>query len=117
MSNEVSFANWWAREFPDYSCPPVPRQLDESGLTQQMAMKLTVPVLYTAMFAARNDVRLHAYVSVRLCDGELQPGDAGAMRAAGYQSQAQQCERLRDAQQSQQMADQSVHSPLFTNRP
>ena len=32
MSNEVAFANWWATEFPDLSCPPVPRQLDELGI-------------------------------------------------------------------------------------
>lgn len=110
MSNEVAFANWWARQFPDYSCPPVPRELDELGLTQQMAMKATAPDLYTAMFAGRNDVRLPADVSVRLSAGQLQPGDAGALRAAGYESQAQQCERLRDAQQSQRLAEQAAHS-------
>ena len=110
MSNEVAFANWWAREFPDMSCPPVPRQLDELGLTQQMAMRATAPDLYTAMFAGRNEVRLPADVSVRLSAGQLQPGDAGALRAAGFESQAQQCERLGQAQQDQRMADQIVHS-------
>ena len=110
MSNEVAFANWWAREFPDLSCPPVPRQLDELGLTQQMAMRATAPDLYTAMFAGRNEVRLPADVSVRLSAGQLQPGDAGALRAAGFESQAQQCERLGQAQQDQRMADQISHS-------
>ena len=38
MSNEAAFAAFWQREFPDLQCPPVPRQLDELGLTQQMAM-------------------------------------------------------------------------------
>ena len=110
MSNEVAFANWWAREFPDMSCPPVPRQLDELGLTQQMAMRATAPDLYTAMFAGRNEVRLPADVSVRLSAGQLQPGDAGALRAAGFETQAQQCERLGQVQQDQRMADQIVHS-------
>ena len=110
MSNEVAFANWWAREFPDLSCPPVPRQLDELGLTQQMAMRATAPDLYTAMFAGRNEVRLPADVSVRLSAGQLQPGDAGALRAAGFETQAQQCERLGQVQQDQRMADQIVHS-------
>ena len=109
MSNEVAFANWWARQFPDYSCPPVPRELDELGLTQQMAMKATAPDLYTAMFAGRNDVRLPADVFVRLSAGQLQPGDAGVLIAA-YESQAQQCERLGQVQQDQRMADQVAYS-------
>ena len=110
MSNEVAFANWWAREFPDMSCPPVPRQLDELGLTQQMAMRATAPDLYTAMFTGRNEVRLPADVSVRLSAGQLQPGDAGALRAAGFETHVQQCERLGQAQQDQRMADQISHS-------
>ena len=110
MSNEVAFANWWAREFPDLSCPPVPRKLDELGLTQQMAMRATAPDLYTAMFAGRNEVRLPADVSVRLSAGQLQPGDAGALRAAGFESHAQRCDALGQAQQDQRMADQISHS-------
>ena len=88
MSNEVAFANWLAREFPDLPCPPVPRRLDELGLTQQMAMRATASDLYTAMFAGRNEVSLPADVSVRLSAGQLQPGDAGALRAAGFETQA-----------------------------
>ena len=110
MRDEVAFAKWWASQFPDYSCPHVPRELYKLGLTQQMAMKATAPDPYTAMFSGRNDVRLLGDVSVRLSAGQLQPGDAGALRAAGYESQAQQCERLRDAQQSQRLAEQSAHS-------
>ena len=48
-------------------------------------------------------------MSVRLNSGQLQPGDAGALRAAGFELQAQQCERLGQAQQDQRMADQIVH--------
>ena len=110
MSNEVAFAKWWAREFPDMSCPPVPRQLDELGLTQQMAMRATAPDLYTAMFAGRNEVRLPSDVSVRLNSGQLQPGDAAALRAAGFEQQAQQCERLGQFQQDQRLADQALSS-------
>ena len=74
---------------PGLFLPPIPRELDELGLTQQMAMKARAPDLYTAMFADRNDVRLPTDVSVHLSTGQLQPGDAGALRAAGYESQAQ----------------------------
>jgi hypothetical protein len=62
------------------------------------------------MFAGSNNVRLPADVSVRLNSGTLQPGDAGALRAAGFELQAQQCERLGDAQQDQRMIDQVSHS-------
>ena len=49
-------------------------------------------------------------MSVRLNSGQLQPGDAGALRAAGFELQAQQCERLGQAQQDQRMADEISHS-------
>ena len=40
----------------------------------------------------------------------LQPGDAGALRAAGFEEQAQQCERLGAAAQDQRMAEQIARS-------
>ena len=110
MSNEVAFANWWATEMKGQACPPVPRKLSELSMTAQMAMRSTKPELYTALFAGGKDaVRLPADVSVRLNSGQLQPGDAGALRAAGFELQAQQCERLGQAQQDQRMADQIAH--------
>ena len=80
-------------------------------MTAQMAMRATYPELYTALFAGgKCAVRLPADVSVRLNSGQLQPGDAGALRAAGYEQQAQQCERLGQMQQDQRMADQTLSS-------
>jgi hypothetical protein len=110
MNHEVAFAAFWAREFPELPCPPLPQKLSELNLTAQMAMRSQAPDLYTAMFAGSNNVRLPADVSVRLNSGTLQPGDAGALRAAGFELQAQQCERLGDAQQDQRMIDQVSHS-------
>ena len=108
MSNEVAFANWWATEMKGQACPPVPRKLSELSMTAQMAMRATKPELYTALFAGGKDaVRLPADVSVRLSSGQLQPGDAGALRAAGYEQQAQQAERLGQLQQDQRLADQA----------
>ena len=110
MSNEVAFANWWAKEMKGIPCPPVPRDLSELNMTAQMAMQATHPQLYTALFAGSKDVRLPADVSVRLQSGQLLPGDAGVLRAAGYEQQAQQCERLGDAVQDQRMAEQIANS-------
>ena len=111
MSNEVAFANWWATEMKGQVCPPVPRKLSELSMTAQMAMRATKPELYTALFAGGKEaVRLPADVSVRLSAGQLQAGDAGALRAAGYEQQAQQCERLGQMQQDQRLVDQSLAS-------
>ena len=111
MSNEVAFANWWATEMKGQACPPVPRKLSELSMTAQMAMRATKPELYTALFAGGKEaVRLPADVSVRLSSGQLQAGDAGALRAAGYEQQAQQCERLGQMQQDQRLVDQSLAS-------
>ena len=108
MSNEVAFANWWATEMKGQACPPVPRQLSELSLTAQMALRSTKPELYTALFAGGKDAeRLPADVSVRLNSGQLQPGDAAALRAAGFEQQAQQCERLGQLQQDQRLVDQA----------
>lgn len=110
MSNEVAFANWWEKEMKGIPCPPLPRNLSELTMTAQMALQATHPQLYTTLFAGSKDVRLPADVSVRLQSGQLQPGDAGALRAAGYEDAAQRCEALRDAVQDQRMADQIASS-------
>ena len=110
MSNEVAFANWWEKEMKGIPCPPVPRNLSELTMTAQMAMQATHPQLYTALFAGSSEVRLPADVSVRLNSGQLQPGDAGALRAAGFELQAQQAEMLGQLQQDQRMADQALSS-------
>ena len=110
MSNEVAFANWWEKEMKGIPCPPVPRKLSELNLTAQMAMQATHPQLYTALFAGSSEVRLPADVSVRLNSGQLQPGDAAALRASGLEEQAQYCERLQQLQTDQRIADQALAS-------
>ena len=110
MSNEVAFANWWEKEMKGIPCPPVPRNLSELTMTAQMAMQATHPQLYTALFAGSSEVRLPADVSVRLNSGQLQPGDAAALRASGLEEQAQYCERLQQLQADQRIADQALAS-------
>ena len=110
MSNEVAFANWWEKEMKGIPCPPVPRNLSELTMTAQMAMQATHPTLYTALFAGFSEVRLPADVSVRLNSGQLQPGDAAALRASGLEEQAQYCERLQQLQTDQRIADQTLAS-------
>ena len=110
MSNEVAFANWWEKEMKGIPCPPVPRNLSELTMTAQMAMQATHPQLYTALFAGSSELRLPADVSVRLNSGQLQPGDAAALRASGLEEQAQYCERLQQLQTDQRIADQALAS-------
>ena len=110
MSNEVAFANWWEKEMKGIPCPPVPRNLSELTMTAQMAMQATHPQLYTALFASSSEVRLPADVAVRLNSGQLQPGDAAALRASGLEEQAQYCERLQQIQTDQRLADQALAS-------
>ena len=110
MSNEVAFANWWEKEMKGIPCPPVPRNLSELTMTAQMAMQATHPQLYTALFTGSSEVRLPADVSVRLNSGQLQPGDAAALRASGLEEQAQYCERLQQLQTDQRIADQTLAS-------
>ena len=110
MSNEVAFANWWEKEMKGIPCPPVPRSLSELIMTASLSMKATHPQLYTALFASSSEVRLPADVSVRLNSGQLQPGDAAALRASGLEEQAQYCERLQQLQTDQRIADQALAS-------
>ena len=110
MSNEVACANLWEKEMKGIPCPPVPRCLSELTMTASLAMKATHPQLYTALFASSSEVRLPADVSVRLNSGQLQPGDAAALRASGLEEQAQYCERLQQLQTDQRIADQALAS-------
>ena len=110
MSNAAAFAGFWSRNFPELSCPPVPEQLSELGLTAQMAMQSDAPELNTVIFAGKSDYRMPADLSARLGSGQLIPGDADALRAAGFEDQAQQSERLRQAQTDQAMADHIAQS-------
>lgn len=110
MSNEVAFANWWEKEMKGIPCPPLPRNLSELTMTAQMALQATHPQLYTALFASSSEVRLPADVSVRLNSGQLQPGDAAALRASGFEEQAQFCERLQQLEVDQRIADQTLAS-------
>ena len=79
-------------------------------MTAQMAMQATHPQLSTALFAGSNQVRLPADVSVRLNSGQLQPGDAAALRATYLEKEAQYCERLQQIQADQRIADQTLAS-------
>ncbi len=60
MSNAAAFAGFWVRNFPEQTCPSVPEQLSELGLTAQMAMQSDAPELYTAMSGGKSGYRLPA---------------------------------------------------------
>ena len=79
-------------------------------MTAQMAMQATHPQLYTALFAGSSEVRLPADVYVRLNSGQLQPGDAAALRASGLEEQAQYCKRLQQLKTDQRTCDQALTS-------
>lgn len=116
MNNEASFAAWWQQQMVGQACPPYPSNLSELSLTARMAMQQTAPALYTAMFAGSTEVRLPADVSVRLQSGQLQASDAPVLRSAGYEQQAQECERLAELQQTQSMNDQIAQSRAVYER-
>ena len=98
MSNAAASAGFWLRNFPEQACAPVPEQLSELGLTAQMAMRSDASELYTEMFGGKSGYRLPADVTVHLESGQLVPGDVEVLSAPGFEVQAQQCERLRQAQ-------------------
>lgn len=110
MNNEASFAAWWQKQMVGQACPPYPSNLSELSLTAQMAMQQTAPALYTAMFAGTTEVRLPADVSVRLQSGQMQASDAQVLRSAGFEQQAQECERLSQLENSKRMDEQIAQS-------
>lgn len=108
---DQQFADWWAREFPGQSCPPTPRTEQEITMTAHAALRSTNPALFTALFGGKREgVRLGADVSARMASGNLQPQDAGQLRAAGYETLALQCERQGQAQEDQRLAEQMAAS-------
>lgn len=107
---DEQFAAWWAREFPAQACPPTPQSEQELTLTAHATLRSTNPALFTALFAGKNGVRLPADVQVRLNSGQLQPRDAAALRTAGLEVQARECERMGQLQEDQRMADEMARS-------
>ena len=47
---QQEFANFWAKAFPNESCPPLPKKLEDLGLMRQMALREENPALFQNLF-------------------------------------------------------------------
>ena len=47
---QQQFSNFWAKSFPDKTCPPLPKKLEDVGLSVRLAMEEEAPELFQNLF-------------------------------------------------------------------
>ena len=120
MSNIEAFVTTYQRLFPGEPVPPMPKEPEELSMTATLALRDANPVLWQNMFGGRG-APLPADVQQRLLTGQVNPEDAGALRAAhmdAYAAEADQqresvIERSREATRAREKARFEAESARF----
>ena len=97
IDNLQQFVTTYSRLFPGEPVPPMPQKPEDLSMTVTMAMRDANPVLWQNMFGGRG-APLPADVQQRLLTGQVNPEDAGALRAAHWMRTQQK--RIGGAKQS-----------------
>ena len=96
IDNLQQFVTTYSRLFPGEPVPPMPQKPEDLSMTVTMAMSDANPVLWQNMFGGRG-APLPADVQQRLLTGQVNPEDAGALRAAHMDAYAADADRQREA--------------------
>jgi len=87
------FADFMSKTFPNATCPPLPKKVDDLPATIEMALQNEDPILYQNLFGGKSGA-LPADVQNRFNKNCLLPRDAQALREHGFEYYAQQCEKV-----------------------
>ena len=90
------FVSTYQKLFPGEAVPPMPEKPEQLSMTVTLAMRDANPVLWQNMFGGRG-APLPADVQQRLLTGQVNPEDAGALRAAHMDAYAAEADRQREA--------------------
>ena len=97
IDNLQQFVTTYSRLFPGEPVPPMPQKPEDLSMTVTMAMRDANPVLWQNMFGGRG-TPLPADVQQRLLTGQVNPEDAGVLRAAHMDAYA--ADQIANAKQS-----------------
>ena len=96
IDNLQQFVTTYSRLFPGEPVPPMPQKPEDLSMTVMLAMRDANPVLWQNMFGGHG-APLPADVQQRLLTGQVNPEDAGALRAAHMDAYAADADRQRQA--------------------
>ena len=102
-----AFATWHATAFPSDACPVLPQKQEDLPIHKRMALANENPILFQNLFRGG---ALPADVQTRLTNNQLIPRDAKALRDAGYEHYAQECEKLGERVKDAQLKHQAEES-------
>ena len=84
---QAQFATFWNKAFPNRSCPPLPKKLDDIGLMEQIALRENDPILFQNLF--RSDYSaMPADVATRLRNNALWTEDIEVLEKFGWTAKA-----------------------------
>ena len=87
------FADFMSKCFPNATCPPLPKKVDDLPATIEMTLQNEDPILYQNLFGGKSG-SLPADVQNRFNTNSLLARDAEPLRQAGFEYYAQQCEKV-----------------------
>ena len=86
---QSEFATFWAKSFPNKSCPPLPKKLEDIGMLEQLAMRENAPELFQNLF--RSDYSaMPSDVATRLRNNQLWAGDEVVLEKYGWTAKAKE---------------------------
>tara|TARA_R100000654_G_scaffold18203_2_gene38096 strand:+ start:155 stop:643 length:489 start_codon:yes stop_codon:yes gene_type:complete len=86
---QAQFATFWNKAFPNKSCPPLPKKLDDIGLMEQIALRENDPILFQNLF--RSDYSaMPADVATRLRNNALWTEDIEVLEKFGWTAKAKE---------------------------
>ena len=99
IDNLQQFVTTYSRLFPGEPVPPMPKSPEDLSMTVTMALRDANPVLWQNMLNmfGGHGAPLPADVQQRLLTGQVNPEDAGALRAAHMDAYAADADRQREA--------------------
>ena len=111
---QAQFATFWNKAFPNKSCPPLPKKLDDIGLIEQIALRENDPILFQNLF--RSDYSaMPADVATRLRNNALWTEDIEVLEKFGWTAKAQEMraqieegKRLALEKKTQEMAERNA---------
>ena len=86
---QQEFANFWNKSFPKESCPPLPKKLEDLGLSKQLALREENPELFQNLFKSDYS-SMPSDVATRLRNNTLWAGDEVVLEKYGWTAKARE---------------------------
>ena len=86
---QQEFASFWAKSFPNKTCPSLPKKLDDLGMMEQLALREESPELFQNLFKSDYSA-MPADVATRLRNNTLWAGDEVVLEKYNWTAKAKE---------------------------